>query len=331
MIMPAELIIMISWSSVTLAAAVLDLELREICSLAHSQFGSKQEGVSLRIDLHTDDFIVRIQIHTDDAHRRSSKRSYIFLPESDAHALLSNKENIIFRSGLLDFDQLIIFSEIDRNDTASADIRVFRDRSLLDDSFLRHHEEIGLFIIVKNRYDRGDLLSRIQFQKIDDRRTSRSAAGFRNLISLHAVDTAKTREEHDHIMGPRHQKIFDIIIVNLLDALNAASAAVLDLEVIHGHSLDITKRSHRDDRIDIGNQVLRSYFGKILIDLASSVVAELLSYDTDLILDDKKKFVVIRKDRFKFGDPGKKFLMLLLQLLSFQTCQSAQTHVYDHG
>ena len=38
---------------------------------------------------------------------------------------------------------------------------------------------------------------------------------------------------------------------------------------------------------------------------------------------------MVRKDRLELGNSGKEFLMLLLQLLSLQTCQRTQTHVYD--
>ena len=312
-----------------LSSSVLYFELRKSRSLAHAVFRREKKRIALRVDLHSYDLVVLIQIHANDAHCRTSQSSDCFLLEANAHTLLRDKENVIFRSCLLHFDQLIVFPEVDRYNTASADIRILCDRSLLDNSFLSYHEEISFLIIVKNRNDRRNFLTRIQFQEVYDRCTSCSAARLRDLVGLHAVDPAKAREEHDRIMSSCHQKILNIVIVDLLNALDAASAAVLDLEVVHCHSLDVSERSHRYDCIDIRDQIFSSDVGKILIDLASSVVAELFCNDIDLILDDKKKFIVVREDRFEFSYSGKEFLMLLLQFLSFQTCQSAQTHIYD--
>ena len=169
-----------------LSASVLYLELGESRSLAHSVFRREQKGIALSIDLHSDDLVVLIQIHANDAHCRTSQSSDCFLLEANAHTLLRDKENVIFRSRLLHFDQLIVFPEVDRYDTASADIGVLSDRCLLYDALFSHHKEIGLFIVVKDRYDRCDLFSRIQFQEIYDRGTSRRPARLRDLVSFHS-------------------------------------------------------------------------------------------------------------------------------------------------
>ena len=61
------------------------------------------------------------------------------------------------------------------------------------------------------------------------------------------------------MMCCRHQKICDKVFLNRLHALDASAAAVLRLKVIDGHSLDITKVRHGDDRIPVSYTHLDVY------------------------------------------------------------------------
>ena len=86
-------------------------------------------------------------------------------------------------------------------------------------------------------------------------------------------------------MRGRHQKIFDIILINSLHSLNTTTTAVLCLEIIYGHTLDITKAGHSDDSILPRDQILHGNIQFIITDLTASVIAVFFSNSTHFCLD----------------------------------------------
>ena len=86
-------------------------------------------------------------------------------------------------------------------------------------------------------------------------------------------------------MRGRHQQIFDIILINSLHSLNTTTTAILCLEIIYGHTLDITKAGHSDDSILSRNQILHRNIQFIITDLTASVIAVFFSNSTHFCLD----------------------------------------------
>ena len=48
-----------------------------------------------------------------------------------------------------------------------------------------------------------------------------------------------------------HEKILDEVLIDGLHSLDSLSTAVLALEIVHGHSLDVSKIGHRLSLIHI--------------------------------------------------------------------------------
>ncbi len=104
------------------------------------------------------------------------------------------------------------------------------------------------------------------------------------------------------MVGGRHKQILDVILIDGLHTLDSLSATVLRLEIIHRHSLDISKSGHGDYGIVPGNQVFHGNIKFIISDLTSSVVAILLGDCRNFGLDHAKQKLFIRKDRLVFCD-----------------------------
>ena len=86
-------------------------------------------------------------------------------------------------------------------------------------------------------------------------------------------------------MRGRHQQIFDIILINGLHSLNTTTTAVLCLEIIYGHTLDITKAGHSDDSILPRDQILHGNIQFIITDLTASVIAVFFGNSTHFCLN----------------------------------------------
>ena len=137
-----------------------------------------------------------------------------------------------------------------------------------------------------NRNHSSDLLTGCQLQKIHNSSTSCCTAGFWDFICLQPVNSSHIGEEIQIMMCGRHQQIFDIILINSLHSLNTTTTAVLCLEIIYGHTLDITKTGHSDDSILPRDQILHGDIQFIIADLTASVITIFFSNRSHLCLDD---------------------------------------------
>ena len=136
-----------------------------------------------------------------------------------------------------------------------------------------------------NRNHSCDLLTGCQLQKIHNSSTSCCTTGFRYLICLQSINSSHIGEEIQIMMRGRHQQIFDIILINSLHSLNTTTTAVLCLEIIYGHTLDITKAGHSDDSILPRDQILHGNIQFIITDLTASVIAVFFGNSTHFCLN----------------------------------------------
>ena len=131
------------------------------------------------------------------------------------------------------------------------------------------------------------------------------------------------------MMGCGHQQIFDIIFLNSLHALDSLTSAVLALEIIAGHSLNIAKIGHGHNDIVIRDQILRRHIVFIISDGGTAVISVFISDEGDLLLDNTQKFLLICQNRFQLCNLCLQLFIFIFQFLAFQTGQSTQTHIYD--
>ena len=137
-----------------------------------------------------------------------------------------------------------------------------------------------------NRNHSSDLLTGCQLQKIHNSSTSCCTTGFWDFICLQPVNSSHIGEEIQIMMCSRHQKIFDIILINRLHSFDSTTTAVLCFKIIYGHTLDITKTGHGNDSILLRNQILHRDIQFIIADLTASVITIFFSNRSHLCLDD---------------------------------------------
>ena len=131
------------------------------------------------------------------------------------------------------------------------------------------------------------------------------------------------------MMGTCHHQFFDKVIFQCGHPTDTFSASVLASEIINGHPLDIAHAGHGNDCIFIFDQIFDRDLIVIDADLCPSVISVFIFDDKDLFFDHAKKDLSVSQDRLQLADTLHQLIVLVLQLLSFQTCQSSKTHIHN--
>ena len=92
----------------TFTTTFLYCELFQLCSLSKSFFRNDQQGVTLFIKLHSDDFILISKIHTTHTHSCTTHNSYICFFKSDTHTKFSHQEDFRIFGSCFHLNQFII-------------------------------------------------------------------------------------------------------------------------------------------------------------------------------------------------------------------------------
>ena len=94
-----------------------------------------------------------------------------------------------------------------------------------------------------------------------------------------------------------HQQIFDVVLVDRLDALDPAAAAVLHVEVVHRHALDVAELGARDHDVVVRDEILDVDVAHVDLDAAAAVVAVLLRDLVQLVANDAEQQLFVAEDR----------------------------------
>ena len=124
-------------------------------------------------------------------------------------------------------------------------------------------------------------------------------------------------------------KTLNTVLFQLVHALDAVSAPVLDPEIIHGHTLDVAKSCHRNDHIFRLDHIIDRNLIIIDSDGSSSLISVLVADLHDFLTYYAKQNLLICENRFEISDLLHQLIVFILQLFSFQSGQSTQSHVYD--
>lgn len=149
------------------------------------------------------------------------------------------RKMILIVIGVLHLDQLVAVTEINGYQAGLLHVGVFPDGGFLHQTILGGHEEVLAFLVLFDRNDRGNLLARLQGQEIDNSGSAGGSAGLGNLVAFQAVHLTGVRKEHDVMVSGGHHQILDVILIDGLHALDTLAAAVLALEIVGGHTLNV--------------------------------------------------------------------------------------------
>ena len=194
---------------------------------------------------------------------------------------------------------------------------------------------VGMFTENLQKYDNGDLTYQmsegnlVELEQIDDRRSSCRTAGFRDFISFQAVYFSGVGKEHQIVMCIHHQQFFDVVVFDGLHTLDALATAVLSLEIVNTHTFNITKFCHGDHNIFTRDQIFCRNIIHIKSNGSSSLITILICDFHDLCFDHAKQKIFVCQNGSQLLDLCHQSFILCFDLLSFQTGQCTQTHIYD--
>ena len=220
--------------------------------------------------------------------------------EADALSVFCHQKDILVIVCYLYFDEPVFFPENDCCKSGLSYVCIFFDGRLLYKTFFCRHEEILAVLVFPDGYHGGNLLFRHELQQIDDCGAARRSASFRYLISFQAVYAPCVCKEHDIVVCRRHEQFADVIVFQRLHSLDAFSSAVLALECVHAHALDVSEICHRNHYIFSRYQVFHGDVKFVIADMRPSLVSVLFGNDEDFFFDDAKEQLPVCKDCLVF-------------------------------
>ena len=99
-------------------------------------------------------------------------------------------------------------------------------------------------------------------------------------------------------MGIRQNQLFDIVIIQSLHSLDSFAAPVLTLEIIPGHTLDITKLRHGDYHFFLRDQIFHGNIKFIVSDGGSSWICIFIANLFQFLLNHAKKQILVSQNCF---------------------------------
>ena len=124
-------------------------------------------------------------------------------------------------------DELVVFSDIDRDQTGTVDPRIIGKRCLLHDTGSCCHGKEGAGLKVTDRDDRSDLLVCFELEEVNDGSTLCGTSCLRNLITLHAEYTSAVGKAQQEVMCGRCDDLRDIVLFVGRQTGNSAAATML--------------------------------------------------------------------------------------------------------
>ena len=128
-------------------------------------------------------------------------------------------------------------------------------------------------------------------------------------------------------MGICQEYLINDIVINNIHSLYALATSVLYLECILWHSLDISKLCHGDNNLFSLDKFFICYIIRVSCDGCSSLITILVCYRSKLCLDYSEKLILICKYLLVLCYLSFKFIILILDFLSFQTCKGTKSHI----
>ena len=150
------------------------------------------------------------------------------------------------------------------------------------------------------------------------------ATAFGNLVGLRTVYATEVREEQQPVVRRRDKEMLNHVIAAQLGSANSLTASFLGAVVISTSALCETIAGDGDDNILFGDEVFHRHFPIEGNDGGATLIAELLNDFAKFFGDDCALTLRLSQNVLQIFNARLKFGVLIQDLLTFQSCQSAQ-------
>ncbi|SUD25102.1 Uncharacterised protein [Paenibacillus macerans] len=238
-------------------------------------------------------------------------------------------DDFLLAVGQLHVDQPVVLAQIHGNQAAFADVDVIFDRRLFDDPLLGRKEQVFVLIKTLDLDHRIDGLALFDLDQVDDRRTARRTAQLRNFVSFQAVGFAAVGEEHQIMVGVRHEQMLHKVIIFRVHPHNAAPAAFLAAVGRNRQPFDVTGMRKRDDDLFLRNQIFVENALFADRDFRPARIGVLLANFLKLLPDNFQHKRFIGQNLTVFRNLLQQLVIFAFDFLAFQSGQPAQSHIED--
>ncbi len=177
----------------------------------------------------------------------------------------------------------------------------------------------------------GDLLVRLEREKVRDVLALGVAAALRQLVRLRPVHPPEVGEEQQPVVGGRHEEVVDDVVLAQLRTADALAATLLRPVVIRPRALDVAAAGDRDDHLLLGDEVLHGHVAveredvcPTLVAIAGDELLELFADDVALTLRRHEDLVEVRDLALELG-------ILVRETLALHGSQRAQLEGEDRA
>ncbi len=126
-----------------------------------------------------------------------------------------------------------------------------------------------------------------------------------------------------------HKQILDKIFIECLHALNPFAAAVLALDIVDRHSLDIAEPRHGNHNIVVRDQILHIDVKFVVADGCPPVISVFVAYHKNFITDNSEQHLLIGENFFEACDLLLQIRVFRLQPFTLQAGQRTQSHIHN--
>ena len=192
---------------------------------------------------------------------------------------------------------MIPVDERNGNEAVTPNIAEFMKSRLLDKTFFRRHEKIGLRIDLVDINKSIDFFTLWQGQKVDSRNSLWiTTVRFGNFIWFEAIDAAEIREEENCIVSRRIKQMIYRIFVLRRHPLDAATAFILRVIHIGINTFDVTAAGQREYHAFIRNKILHIEFGRIRFNHSAAFIRIFFLRFEKFVFNDTHQFMLISQD-----------------------------------
>ncbi|CRZ92230.1 Uncharacterised protein [Vibrio cholerae] len=139
-------------------------------------------------------------------------RGFFGLFKANHFTEFREQHNFAFAIGDIHTNQRVFVTQVERNQTIRTNVGKLIQRCFLHSTVTGCHEDEFIFTKLSHWQNRGDALVFFQRKQVHDWLTTRSTAGERQLVYLHTVSFAASREQQNVIVSIGNQKTLNVVL-----------------------------------------------------------------------------------------------------------------------
>ena len=327
------------------ATAPLQTVFVKFGAFAHPVGSGHEEGGVRDNQCGPDDEVTFGRTDAPDSGRGATHVTDAVLAETDAHAVLGDKDNFVVSVGHERGNQFVTILDVDRDDAALADVAVGGKVALLDHAGLGREKDVLVLVprlvlaraqLRLDAHDGGNFLAGFELEEVGDGAAFGRAAHFGDVVGFFDVAASFFGEEDEVVVRARGKEVFDEIVLRVfrvgfagLHADDTFAAAFLGAIGADRGAFDETAVGHGDDAAFVGDEILDVHLTFVGHDVGQPGVGVFRLDLAQFAFDDVEDAFLAGDDVEQVLDGGKEGLVFAEHLVALQAGQLVEAEFED--